>query len=553
MGHMAAWSPFVHARTNAATVSRRSSFFSSVCASRYAAPASAASTSTTPSTPAADGPPRRRRRADLPGDRKTEPARGEYPSEPYRRRRRRATATGLPRRPDGERKLTSGPLAAGIRIRPDDAPAASSPLRRPVAPADAAGRAAAAQSALVTGGPVSVSLSAPSGAPLSRRLEGSTSSPVRDLLKLAARPEVISLAGGLPAPETFDVAGLRDAFAEVLSGPDAVRALQYSTTEGDPALRARLAAVIRAGGLPASADDMLVTTGSQQALGLIAAALLNPGDTVLVEDPTYLAALQAFGLADARIVPIPNDEEGPVPGALAELAARERARFAYLIPTFQNPTGRTLSAERRAALAEAAATAGLWLVEDDPYSALRLDGEPVDLLATHPAARDRTIVMQTLSKVLSPGLRLGYRRVPESIYGAVAIAKQAADLHSSTVTQLAAERWLAAHDLAAHIRGLAAHYRPRRDALLAGLAEHLPEGSAWTTPAGGLFIWVTLPPGHDAEAVLARAIERGVAFVPGGYFYAAQPRPETLRVSFATASPEELDEGAARLGEAIAG
>jgi DNA-binding transcriptional MocR family regulator len=390
-------------------------------------------------------------------------------------------------------------------------------------------------------------------APLSRRLAGTTSSPVRDILEVASRPEVISLAGGLPAPETFDVPGLRAAFDEVLAGPQAVHALQYSTTEGDPALRRRLAAFLARGGLETAADDILVTTGSQQALGLVATALLNPGEPVLVEDPTYLAALQAFELAEARCVPIPSDAEGPDPDALVERARSTGARVAYLIPTFQNPTGRTLSPERRRALAEAAAAADLWLVEDDPYSALRLDGEPVDLLAAQPAARERTIVIQTLSKVLSPGLRIGYLRAPAALYPALAVAKQAADLHSSTVNQLAAERWLARHDLAGHIRGLEAHYRPRRDALLAALEHELPAGSTWTRPDGGLFIWITLPAGHDADAVLPRAVERGVAFVPGRYFFAGEPVRQTLRVSFATASPAELEEGAARLAAAIAG
>ena len=396
-------------------------------------------------------------------------------------------------------------------------------------------------------------IDAPSGAPRSRRLAGTTSSPVRDILKVASRPEVISLAGGLPAPETFDVAGLRAAFDEVLAGPRAVGALQYSTTEGDPALRERLAAFLALGGLPATGDEILVTTGSQQALGLVATALLDPGDPVLVEDPTYLAALQAFDLAEARCVPIPSDDEGPDPEAFVRAARRSGARVAYLIPTFQNPTGRTLSADRRRALAEAAVEADVWLVEDDPYSALRLDGERVDLLAAQPAARERTIVIQTLSKVLSPGLRIGYLRAPAALYGALAVAKQAADLHTSTVTQLAAERWLARHDLHEHIRGLEAHYRPRRDALLAALEDELPAGSAWTRPDGGLFIWITLPAGHDAEAVLPRAVERGVAFVPGRFFYAGEPVRQTLRVSFATASPAELEEGAARLAAAIAG
>jgi 2-aminoadipate transaminase len=396
-------------------------------------------------------------------------------------------------------------------------------------------------------------IDAPAGAPLSRRLAGTSSSPVRDILKVASRPDVISLAGGLPAAETFDVAGLGEAFAEVMAGPQAVRALQYSSTEGDPALRERLAAFLALGGLETTGEEILVTTGSQQALGLVATALLNPGDAVLVEDPTYLAALQAFDLAEVRGVPIPSDDEGPDPEALVRVARQSGARVAYLIPTFQNPTGRTLSPERRRALAEAAVEADLWLVEDDPYSALRLDGERVDLLAAQPAARERTIVIQTLSKVLSPGLRIGYLRAPAALYGALAVAKQAADLHTSTVNQLAAERWLAQHDLREHIRGLEAHYRPRRDALLDALAEELPPGSTFTRPDGGLFIWITLPAGHDAEAVLPRAVERGVAFVPGRFFYAGEPVRQTLRVSFATASPAELEEGAARLGAAIAG
>jgi 2-aminoadipate transaminase len=391
----------------------------------------------------------------------------------------------------------------------------------------------------------------PAGAPLSRRLNETQSSPVRELLQIAMRPEVISLAGGLPAPDTFDVAGLGAAFAEVMAGPDATRALQYSTTEGDPALRARLAAFMSTRGLDVAPDDLLITTGSQQALGLVAAALLDPGDVVLVEDPTYLAALQAFQLADLRSVAIPCDEDGPLPDALAETAKAHGAKVAYLIPTFQNPTGRTMPAERRAAVAEAAGQAGLWLVEDDPYSALRLEGEDVDLLAA--CAPERTIVIQTLSKVLSPGLRIGYLRAPKALYGPLTVAKQAADLHTSTIAQMAAARWLATHDLGEHIASLAAHYRPRRDALLAGLEEHLPAGSRCTQPQGGLFIWITLPEGYDAEAILARAIEAGIAFVPGKYFYAGEPERNTLRVSFATATPAELTEAAKRLGAAISG
>src|SRR3954468_23915347 len=389
------------------------------------------------------------------------------------------------------------------------------------------------------------------GPPLSRRLADTQSSPVRELLQIAMRPEVISLAGGLPAPDTFDVAGLGEAFAEVMNGPHATRALQYTSTEGDPGLRARLAAFMSTRGLPVVADELLITTGSQQALGLVATALLDQGDVVLVENPTYLAALQAFGLADVRSVAVGTDDFGPEPEGLLAIARATGAKVFYLIPTFQNPTGRTIPAGRRAELAAAAGEAGLWLVEDDPYSALRLEGEDVDLLAGW--APERTIVVQTLSKVLSPGLRIGYLRAPAALRGPLAVAKQAADLHTSTVAQMAAERWLAAHDLGTHFAGLATHYRPRRDALLAGLEEHLPAGSVGTRPEGGLFIWVTLPDGHDAAEILPRALERGVAFVPGKYFYAGEADPRTLRVSFATASPAELREGAARLGAACTG
>ena len=239
---------------------------------------------------------------------------------------------------------------------------------------------------------------------------------------------------------------------------------------------------------------------------------------MLVEDPTYLAALQAFQLADVQRRRRPaRTTTARDPRRCCSAARATGAKAAYLIPTFQNPTGRTLRAARRARAGRGGRRGrDLWLVEDDPYSALRLDGEHVDLLAAQPAARDRTIVVQTLSKVLSPGLRIGYLRAPAALRGPLAVAKQAADLHTSTVAQLAAERWLAAHDLGEHIAGLAAHYRPRRDALLAGLERDLPDGHApGRGRRAGCSSGSTLPEGYDAEAILPRAIERGVAFVPG--------------------------------------
>jgi 2-aminoadipate transaminase len=379
------------------------------------------------------------------------------------------------------------------------------------------------------------------------RLRGVASSPVRDILALTEREGVISFAGGLPAPELFDAAGLRDAYAAVLADGAAGRSLQYSTTEGDPALRAAVARRLTARGLETSPDDLLITSGSQQALTLAATVLLEPGDRVLVEEPSYLAALQAFQLAGARIVPVPCDDDGLDPEAVERLAPG--ARFLYTVPTFHNPTGRTLPLERRRALAEVAERTGLWLIEDDPYGELRYSGEPLPAVAS--LAGERTLALSTLSKVAAPGLRIGWIRAPRVLRRSLAVAKQAADLHSSTVDQAAAAHWLANVDLEAHLATLRREYGARRDALLGGLAAALPEGSAHSRPEGGMFVWVQLPAGWDAEALLHRALERDVAFVPGYPFFAGEPDRATLRLSFTTHPPAEIAEGLARLAEVI--
>ncbi|MCP9956111.1 MULTISPECIES: PLP-dependent aminotransferase family protein [Streptomyces] len=383
------------------------------------------------------------------------------------------------------------------------------------------------------------------------RLANVASSPVRDILSLTARPEVISFAGGLPAPELFDTDGLRAAFDRVLADAPG-RALQYSTTEGDADLREAVAQRLTARALPTGADDLMITTGSQQALTLITTATLEPGDIVLVEDPCYLAALQTFGFAGARVVPVPTDDDGIIPEALDEIAAREPAKLLYLVPTFQNPTGRTLPAARRAAVAEAAARHGFWIVEDDPYGELRYEGEQVPWIAASPAASDRTIVLGSFSKIMAPGLRLGYLRAPAAIRRSCVLAKQAADLHTSTVDQAAAARYLRDSDLDAHIRTICDAYRERRDALLAGLSTALPFGSRWNRPAGGMFVWVALPEGHDATRLLHVAIRHEVAYVPGAPFFAGTPDPAALRLSFTTHSPEEITEGLRRLAKAFA-
>ncbi len=374
-------------------------------------------------------------------------------------------------------------------------------------------------------------------------------SPIRDILALTARPGVISFAGGLPAPELFDTEGLRAAY-EAAFTQSPTRALQYSTTEGAPELRAAVAARASARGLATAPDDVLITTGSQQALSLLTAALVEPGDTVLVENPTYLAALQVFGLAGARVIPVPCDEEGILPDALEELVRAHHPKLLYCIPTFQNPTGRTLPAARRAAVADIAGRLGLWLVEDDPYGDLRFEGADVPWLAAHPDAQDRTALLGSFSKIMAPGLRLGWLRAPAALRRAAVVAKQAADLHTSTVDQLAAAHYLAAADLDAHIATIRTAYRTRRDALLAGLGTALPAGSSWNRPEGGMFVWARLPEGHDATALLKSAVAHDVAFVPGAPFHTGAPDPRTLRLSFTTHTPEEIGEGLARLKRA---
>jgi 2-aminoadipate transaminase len=386
--------------------------------------------------------------------------------------------------------------------------------------------------------------------PLAARLRGVQSSPVRDILALTQRPGVISFAGGLPAPELFDAPGTRAAFAAALTDERVGRTLQYSTTEGDPALRDAVAARLTARGLPTHADELLITSGSQQALTLIATLLLEPGDTVLVEEPSYLAALQAFQLAGADVVPVPCDEQGLDPDAAAALAAQHGARLLYTIPTFQNPTGRTLPLERREAIVAHARAGGFWLLEDDPYGELRYRGEPLPPLA---ALDDRVLSLSTLSKIAAPGLRIGWVRTPELLRKPLTIAKQAADLHSSTVDQAAAAHWLQTIDLDTRVAHLRRAYGPRREALLDGLARALPPGSAHNHPDGGMFVWARLPDGWDAAALLDRALAHDVAFVPGFPFFAGPPDDATLRLSFTAHGPEEIGEGLRRLRAAWAG
>jgi DNA-binding transcriptional MocR family regulator len=303
--------------------------------------------------------------------------------------------------------------------------------------------------------------------------------------------------------------------------------------------------------VPTTESDLLVTTGSQQALTLVTTALVEPGDVVAVEEPTYLAALQCFQLAGARIVPVASDEHGMVPAALAEVLERDKPTLVYLVPTFANPSGRTLPAARRQEIAALAERHDVWVVEDDPYGELRYRGERVPPLASY---GDKVLYLGSLSKIGAPGLRLGWLRAPESLMPAAVIAKQAADLHTSTIDQAAAAVYLTSTDLDAHVAGLCAAYRERRDAMIAALPGTVPAGTEWTDPDGGMFVWLRLPGADgtvDTTDVLKRALAHNVAFVPGAPFFATTPDTATMRLSFTTNPPDEITEGMRRLAAAF--
>ena len=377
----------------------------------------------------------------------------------------------------------------------------------------------------------------------SRRVGETRTSPVRDLLALTERPEVISFAGGLPAPELFDLEGLRAAFDAVLTSP---AVLQYSTSEGNPVLREEVARRYSADGLPTAAADVLITTGSQQGLGLLATALVDPGDTVLVEEPCYLAALQTFALAGARVVGVPYAEDELQLDELDRLAAAHAPKFFYTVPTFQNPTGRTHGLEARRRIAEIAERRGFRIIEDEPYRQLRYSGEALPSLAA--SAPDHVIRLGSFSKVIAPGLRIGWIRMSADVRPSVTIAKQAADLHTSTIDQAAAAHYLLSGRGEPALARIREAYRERRDAMLAALPAALPQDSTWNRPEGGMFVWARLPQGMDASAALGRALRHDVAFVPGASFFSGTPDVRTLRLSFTTYSPARIEEGLSRLG-----
>jgi 2-aminoadipate transaminase len=391
-----------------------------------------------------------------------------------------------------------------------------------------------------------------------QRTQRMSSSAIREILKMTQIPGIISFAGGLPAPEVFPVSEIQAASDVVLSEVGA-QALQYYPTEGYVPLREMIVRHSARYGLNIGIENVLITSGSQQALDLLGKVFINRGDRILVESPTYLGALQAWNAYGPEYVAVPFDDDGMQVDTLEE-ALRMGPKFIYVLPNFQNPTGITLSLERRKALIELADRYGVPLVEDDPYGQLRYEGEhipPVVVLdgefRNHVGGtyHGNVIYMSTFSKTLAPGLRLAWVTAPAEVIRKLVQAKQGADLHTPTFNQMVAYETAKGGFLDEHINRIREIYGARRLVMLEALEEHFPEGVNWTRPQGGMFLWVTLPEGMDAAEVLPKAVDKMVAFVPGGPFHANGGGENTMRLNFSNAQPEMIREGIARLGQVL--
>ena len=381
----------------------------------------------------------------------------------------------------------------------------------------------------------------------SERASQLQSSFIREILKITQRPEIISFAGGLPSPATFPVEQMKAAFDKVLSENGKV-ALQYGPTDGYPLLREWIANSLSTDGCTIMPEQVLMTSGSQQALDLLGKVLIDEGSRVLVETPSYLGALQAFSVYRPEFKSVATDDHGLVPSSIEPVA--KGARMLYALPNFQNPTGRSLSIERRVELVETCARLGIPLIEDDPYGALSYKGEPFPkMLNMNP---DGVIYMGSFSKVLTPGIRLGYVVAPLPLVRRLELAKQAADLHTAQLTQMVVYEVIKDGFLDQHIPKIRTLYANQCQAMLDAMAESFPSSVTWTKPEGGMFIWVTLPKHIDAMKLLDQAIAAKVAFVPGSPFYANEPETNTLRLSFVTVPPERIREGVAVLAKLIA-
>jgi 2-aminoadipate transaminase len=391
------------------------------------------------------------------------------------------------------------------------------------------------------------------------RIQRMESSVIRELLKLTEQPDIISFAGGLPAPDVFPVEQFREACNHVLDnfGP---QALQYSTTEGYRPLREMIARHTARYNIEITADNILITSGSQQALDFIGRLFLNRGDYIVVESPTYVGALQAWNAYGAQYIPVRADEDGMIVDEL-EAALRIGPKFIYILPNFQNPSGSTLSLERRQKLVELADRYGVPIVEDDPYGQLRYEGDHIPSIVSLDSEyrglnggghySGNVIYISTFSKLLAPGLRLAWVIAPPEVIRKLVMTKQAADLHTSSFNQYVAYEVANGGFLNEHVKLIRAVYKERRDVMFEMMEEMFPQGVTWSKPKGGMFLWGILPEGMDATELLQRAVERKVAFVPGEAFHPRGGGANTMRINFSYSSPETIREGVRRLAATL--
>jgi 2-aminoadipate transaminase len=390
-----------------------------------------------------------------------------------------------------------------------------------------------------------------------QRTQKMKASAIRELLKITEQPNMISFGGGFPAPDVFPVEEFKRACNIVLETKGA-DALQYGGTDGYVPLREMIARHTSAIGINVDIDNILITSGSQQALDLLGKIFINRGDRILVENPTYLGALQAWNAYGAEYITVPVDEYGMQTDLLEE-ALRIGPKFIYVLPNFQNPTGTTLPTERRQKLIELADRYGVPIIEDDPYGQLRYEGEDlpaVELLDSQMRVKSsnytgNVIYLSTFSKILAPGLRLAWVIAPKEVIRKLALAKQGCDLHTSTFNQIVAHEVGQHGFLDRHVKVIQATYKERRNAMLDALDEHMPDGITWTRPQGGLFLWVTLPQQFNATEMLQEAIGEKVAYVPGEFFYPDGSMKNNMRLNFSYCNPKLINEGISRLGIAF--
>lgn len=391
----------------------------------------------------------------------------------------------------------------------------------------------------------------------SQRTQRMKASAIRELLKVAEQPEMISFGGGFPAPDVFPIKEFEKACSYVLQNKGA-EALQYGGTDGYVPLREMIGRHSNRVGINVNIENILITTGSQQALDLLGKIFINRGDRILVESPTYLGALQAWNAYGAEYVPVPLDEHGMITDKLEE-ALRTGPKFIYVLPNFQNPTGTTLALERRYKLIELADRYGVPIIEDDPYGQLRYEGEPlpaVELIDSKMRKDNGTytgnvIYLSTFSKILSPGLRLAWVVAPQGVIRKLSLAKQGCDLNTSSFNQIVAHEVGQHGFLDRHVQLIQKVYHERRDTMLDALSEHMPNEVHWTRPQGGLFLWLTLPEQINTTEMLSEAIAEKVAYVPGEFFFVDGSGQNTMRLNFSFSNPEKINDGIARLGRAI--